>query len=111
MNHRLPSSPAVMSMGMLLLWAVGYSVIVPMVVMRPILPMAYSANQRLPSGPDVSRSGQLSCVFTLNSVISPVGVMRPMALSEHCRMPVSLCSVNPGRFRRRSHPSSGWGIP
>src|SRR5579885_433410 len=67
------------------------SVMVPLGVMRPILPPplqsplpTQSVNQRLPSGPAVMSQGALSgrpsALGTANSVMVPLGVMRPILL-------------------------------
>src|SRR5438034_1309319 len=59
-NQRLPSGPAVIPSGPLLLVGIGNSVMVPLVVIRPILfpaGLVCSVNQRLPSGPAVMPPG------------------------------------------------------
>src|SRR3954470_1995457 len=62
-NHRLPSGPTTMFLGMAPgVMPVEYSVIVPDGVMRPILSLPFSANQRLPSGPAAMPLGLLPAV-------------------------------------------------
>src|SRR5436305_1002949 len=87
-NQRLPWGPAVMSKGTLELVGTGNSVMVPLVVIRPILfpaGLVCSVNQRLPSGPAVMPPGkQVSPQFVGrgNSVMVPAVVMRPMLFPE-----------------------------
>jgi hypothetical protein len=73
-NHNAPSGPAVMPTGLIQQPPKGvYSVIVPEVVIRPILPgptwLAPSANHRAPSGPNVIPPGMLTSEVTLCSVM------------------------------------------
>src|SRR5207245_4982741 len=83
----ISSGPAVISYGALPAPdGTGNSLITPVLVIRPIWPLVYSANQRLPSGPTVIPIGPLFGVGTSNSVIEPDGVMRPILLP--------FCSVN-----------------
>ena len=57
-NQRLPSGPAVMKRGPLLLVVIGKSfVIAPAVVIRPILLVPFSVNHSAPSGPAVIPQG------------------------------------------------------
>src|SRR5215469_14737078 len=77
-NHRLPSGPTVMNAGAVAPVGRGNSVMLPLVVMRPILPAFSSANHRLPSGPAVIPTGPLLAVGMGNSVMVPLVVMRPI---------------------------------
>ncbi len=81
-NQRLPSGPAVMSVGWELLVspaAAPKTVATPAGVMRPIPPGSLSSvYQRLPSGPAAMLVGSLSVTPVGNSVMTPAGVMRPM---------------------------------
>src|SRR5437588_8250876 len=79
-NHRLPSGPTVIPLGILLAVGTGNSVMLPPVVMRPISPTD-SVNQRLPSGPAVMPTGSLPAVGTGNAVKAPPVVTRPMAFA------------------------------
>src|SRR2546421_341999 len=72
-NQRLPSGPAAIPYGELLVVGTGNSVMVPLGLMRPILLPLSSVNQRLPSGPAVIPVGPLSAVGTGNSVMVPLG--------------------------------------
>src|SRR5260370_13660685 len=74
-NQMAPSGPVVMKAEVLSDVGSGNSLIVPVGVMRPILPG--SVNQRLPSGPAVMSSEEL-LGGSGNSLIVPVGVMRPI---------------------------------
>ena len=56
-NHRSPSEPVVMPQGSALGVGMGYSVIVPAIVIRPTLLPTNSVNHRLPSGPAVMPKG------------------------------------------------------
>ena len=56
-NQSAPSGPVVISFGALNGVGVGYSVIVPSVVIRPILWPFSSVNQSAPSGPTVMPAG------------------------------------------------------
>ena len=67
-----------MSQGLLLDCASGYSVITPLVVMRPILLPADSVNQSAPSGPVMIQTGTLLGVGIWNSVMTPAVVIRPI---------------------------------
>jgi hypothetical protein len=67
-NRRLPSEPAAMLCGRALAVGIGNSVIVPLVVMRPILLPVCSTNHRLPSGPSVISCRLLFAAGTGNSV-------------------------------------------
>ena len=58
-NHRFPSGPAVMPVGMLFVVGTGYSVNEPSVVTRPIWLVADSVNHKVPSGPVVMPAGTL----------------------------------------------------
>ena len=78
-NHRLSSEGSGDDVEGPLAAAVAsseYSVITPLVVIRPILPEPFSVNQRLPSGPAVIPQGKADAVGTANSVIDPPGVTR-----------------------------------
>ena len=82
-NQRLPSGPAMISLGSLgsLLSAErGNSVMAPCMVMRPIFWLEDSVNQRFPSGPAVIPKGSLIGVGRGNSVMAPCGVTRPISL-------------------------------
>src|ERR1700676_5052148 len=57
-----------------------YSVIVPTVLIRPILPPAYSANQSAPSGPAAIPTGLLLEVGIGYSVTTPALLSRPILL-------------------------------
>src|SRR5260370_30484522 len=74
-NQMAPSGPVVMKAEVLSDVGSGNSLIVPVGVMRPILPG--SVNQRLPSSPAVMSSEEL-LGGSGNSLIVPVGVMRPI---------------------------------
>jgi len=67
-NHSAPSGPAAISCGPLGLVGIGYSVIAPEVVIRPILWPFSSVNQSAPSGPTVMPAGWLTGVGTSYSV-------------------------------------------
>src|SRR5436189_29846 len=63
-NHRLPTGPAVFPSGRLTAVGTGYSVTVPLGMMRLILlpalvPVPASVNQTLPSGPAAMPDGAL----------------------------------------------------
>src|SRR5579875_558878 len=58
-NHRSPSGPVVISSGALLEVGRGYSLICPLLVIRPILLATVSTNHSAPSGPRVSSCGLL----------------------------------------------------
>src|SRR5579863_2961315 len=77
-NQRFLSRPTTMCIGAVPTPEVGYSVISPDVVIRPILPALYSANQSAPSGPRTIMNGWAFFVGTSNSVISPAIVIRPI---------------------------------
>ena len=70
MNQRLPSAPTVIPYGPLSCHSSGNSVIVPLGVMRPIVPRLDSVNQRFPSGPGTIVYGRLSACGSGNSVTS-----------------------------------------
>src|SRR5258708_12855554 len=76
-NQMAPSGPLVMKAEVLSDVGSGNSLIVPVGVMRPILPLWSSVNQRLPSGPAVMPN-KLLRAGTGNSLIWPAGVMRPI---------------------------------
>ena len=87
-NHRLPSGPAAIPLGLPATPMVvgrGYSVMTPSGVIRPILSPADSVNQadsvnhRLPSGPAAIPCGLLPAVGRGYSVMTPAGVIRPIA--------------------------------
>src|SRR5215469_3146822 len=77
-NHRLPSGPTVMNWGAVAPLGRGNSVMLPLVVMRPILPAVFSVNHRLPSGPAVIPKGPLLFVLMRKYVMVPLVVMRPI---------------------------------
>ncbi|MGB8205840.1 MAG: hypothetical protein WCE83_14305 [Candidatus Baltobacteraceae bacterium] len=67
-NQRAPSGPDAMNDGSLCAVGTGYSVIAPLVVIRPMLFPVLSPNQSAPSGPAAIPSGALFAVGTGNSV-------------------------------------------
>src|SRR5262245_45804927 len=77
-NHRAPSGPTVIEIGLKPLVGTWNSVMTPDVVMRPIWSTLASVNQRLPSGPATMPVGPLAAVGTANSVTAPLVVMRPI---------------------------------
>ena len=84
-NQRLLSGPVTMPLlPRLVIRGSQYSLIVPLVVTRPILsgafgPLrAHSVNQSAPSGPFVMSYGALPELGVSYSVITPAGVMRPI---------------------------------
>src|SRR5258707_466160 len=84
-NHRLPSGPVVMAKGKLGAGGtkIENSVIIPLVVMRPILLPKYSVNHSAPSGPcvmPVTPAGFCCQVGNANSVIVPEVVRRTILL-------------------------------
>src|SRR5262245_37465904 len=68
-NHRLPSGPEVMPWGSTKGVGMGYSVMAPWGVIRPMLLPKVSVNHRLPSGPVVIPLGELPTVGMAYSVI------------------------------------------
>ena len=66
-NQRLPSAPTVIPYGRLSCHSSGNSVIVPLGVIRPIVPRSDSVNQRFPSGPGTIVYGRLSACGSGNS--------------------------------------------
>src|SRR6266511_385299 len=56
----------------------GYSVMAPSVVIRPMLLPMYSVNHSLPSGPEAMPQGALSGVGMGYSVMAPSVVIRPI---------------------------------
>src|ERR1700676_4356090 len=76
LNHSAPSGPTVIRVGPPLLAV--YSVMIPAVVIRPILPP--SVNQRAPSGPATMSRGYLPGHGSGNSVIWPPVVIPPILL-------------------------------
>src|SRR5216684_2952003 len=91
-NQRALSGPVVMLVGWLPDGS-GNSLIVPVGVMRPILPLWSSVNQRLPSGPAVMPN-KLLRVGTGNSLIWPAGVMRPILPTSVPLCRLGIISVN-----------------
>src|SRR6185437_6969868 len=65
-NHKAPSGPVVIASAPLSAVGILYSVILPVVVMRPILFPFDSANQSLPSGPLVMPIGALLAMLIAN---------------------------------------------
>ena len=59
----------------------GNSLMLPLVLIRPIRLAPHSVNQRAPSGPEVIWVGPALAVGRVYSVISPVVVMRPILLA------------------------------
>src|SRR5258707_391595 len=104
-NQRLPSVPTATAVGTL---PAGrrYSVIVPLVVIRPMAGMApTSVNQRLPSAPTLIWRGTLPGLppfrAMLNSVIVPLVVIRPIALvpwSVNQRLPSGPAAILNGEL-------------
>src|SRR5436190_12313241 len=78
-NQTFPSGPAVMPKGEVL-WASGYSLRTPFVVMRPIMFESNSVNQSAPSSPTVISVAQASLCGMENSVNWPSVVTRPILL-------------------------------
>src|SRR4051812_1069374 len=76
-NQRLPSGPASMPRGLLVL---ANSVMAPAGVILPTLSAPSSVNHRLPSGPATIRAGWLPDVGKVNSLSVPVGVILPILL-------------------------------
>src|SRR5436309_2401970 len=77
----------------------GYSVICPAGVIRPMLFPLTSVNHRLPSGPAVIPRGALTAVGTGNSVIDPAVVIRPIWLppiSVNHRLPSGPAVIHHG---------------
>src|SRR3954464_14494377 len=89
-NHRLPSGPTTMFLGMAPgVMPVEYSVIVPDGVMRPILSLPISVNQRLPSGPAAMPLGLLPAVRPVEYSVyvkGGVGIIVPIASSLEALM-------------------------
>src|SRR5262245_37408503 len=77
-NHKAPSRPGVIEIGLKPLVGKWNSVTTPLVEMRPIWRAFTSVNQRLPSEPTVMPRGELPGVGIANSVTTPLGVMRPI---------------------------------
>src|SRR5271157_951993 len=84
-NHRLPSGPFVISSNWLDLFGLGYSVITPAVVTRPMYPPGLAefpqavTNHKLPSAaPPVTPWGHAGVIGMGYWLIRPVVVMRPM---------------------------------
>src|SRR5271157_665131 len=84
-NHRLPSGPFVISSSWLDLFELGYSVIAPAVVTRPMYPPGLAEfpqaamNHKLPSAaPPVIPWGHPPAIGMGYWLIRPVVVMRPM---------------------------------
>ena len=74
-----PSAPWAIPRGVDAFVGVAYSVITPLVVILPILPILSplaSVNYMLPSGPRVMEVAHDPAVGIGNSVMAPVGVMR-----------------------------------
>src|SRR5690242_17348334 len=61
----------------------AYSVMVPDVVMRPILPPLSSVNHNAPSGPVVMPRGLALSVGTGYSLMVPAVVIRPILLPQY----------------------------
>ena len=81
-----PTSPLfAATLGALLFVGIGNSVIVPLVVMRPILLPCSSVNHSAPSGPNTIDHGRgiRLLVGRANSVMAPVVVMRPILLPKN----------------------------
>ena len=82
-NQTLPSGPAVMPSGLLLVVGIPNVEKLPLGVMRPMALPSNSVNQRLPSEPAVMPSGpqpteNTQIAIRWNSVMTPAGVMRPI---------------------------------
>src|ERR1700722_20016406 len=83
--HSLPSGPGAIPHGLPPEVEIANSVIVPLVVIRPILLTLFSVNQRLPSGPATMSSGSLLGVGIANSAMPPTVVMRPILFAPGSR--------------------------
>ena len=78
---------------------VAYSTALPVVVILPILLVAYSTKHMLPSGPAVTPVGSPPADGTGNSVIVPVVVMRPIlfpSASVNQRLPSGPAAIPNG---------------
>src|SRR5260370_3793434 len=97
--QRLPSGPDAIPVGLLPgVESVGYSVMAPAVVLRPILLEFGSVNQRLPSGPAVIH--QAAPDEPRYSVMVPPGVIRPIPgppVSVNHRLPSAPAAIDTGR--------------
>ena len=108
-NHKFPSGPAVMLSTLLLAVGTGYSVMVPLGVILPILFPPASVNHRLPSGPAVMPVGSLEAVGTGYSVTVPVvpeavaspGVLRIIVSEAVATVAIRAGSRYPRRRRAR----------
>ena len=77
-NQSAPSGPAATAAGRLAAVGIANSVMLPVIVMRPILSVACSVNHSAPSGPRAIPAGALKAVGGANSVKLPVVVIRPI---------------------------------
>jgi len=76
-NHRAPSGPEVIQLGVLYKVGTEYWLIIPAVVIRLTLPPLNSVNHNAPSGPAVMPPGEL-LGWIGYSVMIPVVVIRPI---------------------------------
>src|SRR5947209_6891314 len=99
-NQRAPSWPAVISSGMLFGVGSGYSVIWPLVVIRPILLPLVSVNHRLLSGPTAMPCGlpPLGSGYSVNWPLVEMRAILLPSLSANQLAPSGPLTMSPGKL-------------